>query len=227
MPPHDRTESNHNSSKLTLVIGVDGSGKTALLNSIAQQECTIALEPTNAPEARAVKLRTLCDSMDDELIDEHEGVFMKLNKEFDRITLDHQEAGYNVATSGSVLITLVAHSLMRNIIGNQRKTVDNVVETWLLSEELIKPDEIVFLHAPDDVIYQRIRKRQLKGRGDERFWGFNSPFFLSRYQNTWHSVIGKLAKETTVKCVCLDTSKYSREATTEAYYQQSEPLADD
>ncbi|MDD3035296.1 MAG: hypothetical protein PHO93_00040 [Candidatus Saccharimonadaceae bacterium] len=134
--------------------------------------------------------------------------------------------GIDVAISGGVLITFVAHSLMRNIINKKSESVDETVTKWVESDDFIKPDELVFLYAPDEVIIQRIKKRQLKGREEEKFWGFNSPFFLARYQEIWHTVVDKLAKEAIADCITIDTSVYSREDTFDKYLKNRKIKSD-
>lgn len=82
------------------------------------------------------------------------------------------------------------------------------------------------MYAPDEVIIQRIKKRQLKGREEEKFWGFNSPFFLARYQEIWHTVVDKLAKEAIADCITIDTSVYSREDTFDKYLKNRKIKSD-
>lgn len=109
---------------------------------------------------------------------------------------------------------------MRNIINKKGESIDENVDRWIKSEEFIKPDEIVYLHAPNEVIIDRIKKRQQKGHDEEKFWGFNSPHFLDFYQETWHTIIDKFSKEAIVNCIKIDTSIYSREDTFDLYIKK-------
>lgn len=206
---------------LTLVVGVDGSGKTTFLNGLARQNETRILEPSTTPEAKAFKDQHLQVVIDADLIDKREQLYLGLNREFDHRISAQQEAGYDVATSGSELITKVSHGLMRIIIRAQATPIDDIVRTWLSSEDSLLPDEVVFVHASDKVLRQRIERRQSRGIDGEKFWGFNSPYFLSRYQETWHQVIDTLAKEATMRCVSLDNSWQPPAMTLASYYNNS------
>ncbi len=215
-----------NLGKLTLVIGVDGSGKSAFLKCMSQLDNIVTLEPTDTTEAKEFKQKSLNEIIDENFINQHNELFLRLNKEFDQKTFEKRNMGIDVAISGGVLITFVAHSLMRNIINKKSESVDETVTKWVESDDFIKPDELVFLYAPDEVIIQRIKKRQLKGREEEKFWGFNSPFFLARYQEIWHTVVDKLAKEAIADCITIDTSVYSREDTFDKYLKNRKIKSD-
>lgn len=203
--------------QLSLVLGVDGSGKSTLLNGLNEQFGAIVLEPTSTPEVKAFKATNLDTLIDSSFIDRREKVFLDLNSQFDQSVERELIQGCNVATTGNGLVTLVSHGLMRTIVGAKGvREVEGSTERWMKSDAL-KPKNILLVHAPDDVIRQRIKNRQQAGDHTERFWGFNSPYFLSRYQETWREVVSKLAETTVINCVELDSSQLTPEAMIESY----------
>ncbi len=114
----------------------------------------------------------------------------------------------NVITSGSVLVTKLSHAVMRRVIGNQGLDVNNIVDRWVNSAELL-PDRLVFVYALEQTIRDRIASRQLEGRTEERFWGFNSPFFLTQYQEALLLVASRLTATTDLDLHVLDSSLHA------------------
>jgi len=193
--------------ELSLVLGVDGSGKSTFLNGLSERFGMAVLEPTSTPEAKAFKAAHIETPVDGRLIDQRERIFLDLNRQFDERVGAELDTGQDVATTGNGLVTLVSHGLMRVIVGERGpKEIDDAVLRWMESDAL-KPDHVALVHAPDEVIRERIQERQQAGDQTERFWGFNSPYFLSRYQETWHGVLDTLAQETVIQCVTLDSSQ--------------------
>jgi len=206
--------------KMVLAVGVDGSGKSAFLQGISESYDVITIEPTSTKQAKAFKAEHFGGVFDEALVDEREAIFLDINRRLSECLDEEQEAGYNVAASGNELVTKISHGLMRIILGNTGKTIDDLVDDWIASETK-KPDEIVFLHAPDETIYHRIRRRQLRGDAQEVFWGFNEPDYLYRYQETLHSVIGKLAQTAMFNCILLDTAMNSKYENLNIYKDKS------
>lgn len=203
--------------ELSLVLGVDGSGKSTFLDGLHRHLGVVILEPTSTPEAKAFKAANTETPVDGALIDEREKIFLELNRQFDGAVQTELDTGRKVATTGNGLVTLVSHGLMRVIVG-ERSTheVDDAVKRWLESDSL-KPGRITLVHAPDEVIRQRIQERQQAGDQTERFWGFNSPYFLSRYQETWHGVLDTMTQNAVAQCITLDSSQLSPTAMIDTY----------
>lgn len=189
-----------------LVIGIDGSGKSTLLDGLSHIDKVVTMEPTSSRAAREFKSRSTSLDVTPEFIAERRAIYLDLNRELNQEINTTLERGSLVVTTGSTLVTLVSHSLMSEIVSGSNEEVSRAVNHWVHDNEALKPDQIVFLHAPYDVIRQRIETRQLKGQTDEKFWGFNSPYFLSRYQETWHKVIGDLIENSEINCISLSSS---------------------
>jgi len=75
---------------------------------------------------------------------------------------------------------------------------------------------IVLTHAPFQEITRRIIDRQHAGMKDERFWGFNSPFFLERYQARWLEIAQSIA-QAGLYCVAIDTAQHTPTETLSIY----------
>lgn len=211
------TAATDTTERLSLVLGVDGSGKTTLLDGLSVQFGVVVLEPTSTPEAKAFKVSHLDTQVDGLFIDQRESIFLGLNSKFDLSVQQELTQGRNVATTGNGLVTLVSHGLMRTIVG--AKGPHEVVDCtgrWMDSNAL-KPENLLLVHAPDEVIRQRIQGRQQAGDHTERFWGFNSPYFLSRYQEVLREVISVVAENTMIRCIELDSSQLTPQAMIDSY----------
>lgn len=199
------------------MLGVDGSGKSTFLRGLKTRFNYEVLEPTSTPEARALKVANLKMPIDGDLIDQRERVFLELNHQFDRVLSQDHAGERAIATTGSALVTLVSHGLMRVIIGEKNEgEVSESVERWV-NTGAQRPDRVVLVHAQDSVIRQRILERQQAGNQSEHFWGFNSPYFLSRYQETLHHVVDLLGCRVAADCLKLDSSTQTPLAMIDAY----------
>jgi hypothetical protein len=137
----------------------------------------VVLVPTSTSEAKAFKAANLYTPIDVPFIDDRERIFLDLNERFDRKVQAETSADHNVATTGSRLVTIVSHMLMRVMVGEERPAaVEGAVCGWIESDAL-KPDSIALVYAPDEIIRRRIQQRQESGDYTERFWGFNAPSF--------------------------------------------------
>jgi dephospho-CoA kinase len=199
---------NNLDARLTLVVGVDGSGKSTFLAGMEREYGCEVLEPSATLAMKKFKKDNNKRLITSDFIDLREGLFLNHNtgfaEEYIRTEATH------LASTGSALVTLVSHGLMRAIVeGEDGVDKDDVAEQSLeaftrLNEPL--PDDIVLIHAPDEVIQARIRERQLEGQKEEDFWGFNSPHFLSHYQMTWLNVVERIPSTLGVTALSLDTS---------------------
>jgi thymidylate kinase len=192
-----------------LVVGIDGSGKSTLLAGLNQRDGAEIKEVTSSPEARSFKRSAIERYVDSAFVSERQMIFLKLNRVFDSQVSAILDSGVRVVTTGSSLVTLVSHSLMTEIVTGTTGRVDGSVRRWIDDSESLKPDQIILVHAPDEVIRSRIIVRQDESQSDERFWGFNAPYFLSRYQESWHGLMGMLINEGGIDCVSLDSSVLS------------------
>ena len=168
-------------NELALVIGIDASGKSTFMHGLESNLGYTVLEPTASAEAKAFKSEHLGKPLTDELVLERQSLFTRLNTQFDAHITAQQEHS-NVATSGSRLVTNISHAVMRSIIGDRPVPVAAIVSDWNESQT-VRPDSVVFMHAPMDTIKARILERQERGVSGEQLLGFNSLHFLTRYQD--------------------------------------------
>lgn len=200
-----------------LVIGVDGSGKSTFLNGLEQHYGFEIAEPTSTPEARAFKARSTDLDVTPELVDEREQIYLALNSIFAWKIKERLDSGIDMAVTGNALVTRVSHALMRTIISGQDNEVSRSITSWVDDIDSHMPDQVVLIHAPDTVIRERIMERQEGGDATEKFWGFNAPYFLSRYQETWHSVLNQLIGASDIDCLALDSSALTPDAMLQQY----------
>lgn len=192
--------------ELTLVLGTDGSGKSTFLHGLQDGLGYGVLEPTSSDEARTFKHANIDVPVNDAFVDDREGIFLRLNQSFDAQIAAMQESVPRIATTGNSLVTLVSHGVMRNLINaRNRRPIDDIVTEWAATDSL-KPANVVLVHAPQATIQQRIVARQEDGKTDERFWGFNAPYFLAGYQDGLHEAINTLAMLTTIRHQSLDST---------------------
>jgi single stranded DNA-binding protein len=95
------------------------------------------------------------------------------------------------ATTGNALVTHVSHEVMRQTIASKADYAGKAL-LWLEASSDSKPDGIILIHAPMEVIMKRIQGRQEKGDTSEKFWGFNAPLFLHAYQEAWKRTLSIL-----------------------------------
>jgi thymidylate kinase len=193
--------------ELTLVTGIDGSGKSTFMDNMATEFGLTVLEPTASAEAKLFKLENIDTPLSDELVDKREAIFTGLNAIFDEKIVQLLDSS-DIMTSGSLLVTKLSHAVMRRVVGDKDFNVNKVVDEWVGNATLI-PNKVVFLHAPTQTIRERIVSRQQKGHIEERFWGFNSPFFLTQYQDALLLASSRLTTTTDLDIHVLDTSLHS------------------
>lgn len=190
-----------------LVIGIDGSGKTTFLTGLHDEFDYEIMEPTSDEKARKFKISTLETPIDKAYIAERESIYLALNGIFEATIQDYLSSGTRVATTGSKLVTSVSHATMHGIVsdGSLDEPI-NATRDWLTSDGTLLPDAIVFIHAPEEIILSRIQERQDGGDKAEKFWGFNAPFFLLRYQAVWERVIDEIDNSSSIETLSLDSS---------------------
>ncbi len=191
----------------TLVVGVDGSGKSTFLDGLTTELGIESLEQTGSPEVRQFRKDNIETMIDSEFVDTRERLFENLNGDFDEIISQRLTGGYDVACAGTTLVTAVSHGVMRRIVDPQTENpVDYAIGKWQ-RDCRVRPSTIALIHAPKEVICARIMARQAAGDETERFWGFNSPFFLERYQEAWYEAVRYIGEKTSVQCIELDSSQ--------------------
>lgn len=215
-------EASQPSSHLVLVAGVDGSGKSTFLEQLATSQGYSVLEPTSTDEARRFKAETLDTLVDGDLITTREAMYLRLNDMFSDTIRAELELTNRVATTGGHIVTQLSHAVMRALVENTPETtsfIDNMVDAWL-EDGLRVPDALVVVHAPIEVILGRIGVRQDNGDSTEKFWGFNSPFFLHHYQESWLKLVEAVQSGNRIPCVTLDSDELRPESMMESYLEQ-------
>jgi thymidylate kinase len=217
------TQQNHEptlvSPEITLVMGIDGSGKSTFVNNLSQQLGFGVLEPTSSPAAKAFKAANLETFVDASFIDTREAIFLDLNREFDAEIIKTQEQTPRIATTGNSLVTLVSHAVMRHITDTRHTSMEEIVTSWAASDSL-KPTSIALIHAPISTIRNRITQRQQDGDSQEKFWGFNAPYFLDHYQEALHEVIAvveAMGSHALAPCISLNSQFMSPDEMIVAY----------
>ena len=203
---------------VTLVVGVDGSGKSTFLNGLSQRGFE-TVEPSSSIESRDFKANNVNTFVDLPFIDEREQLFAGMNNVFDELVANKKNNGIKVATTGSHLVTVISHNVMRLIVGH-RVEMNNIVQQCASSQATLKPDEVVMIHAPYNIIRERISDRQKAGDENERFWGFNSPWYLDRYQETWYKFTDTL-KILGLSMITLDSHNLNPDQMIEEYSRNS------
>lgn len=203
------------STGLTLVLGADAVGKSTFLSNLDAQLGYETFEPTSSDEIRAFKKANLDTVIDANYINERRNLFLGLSLDSD---VDIQNKGNEKsATTSSTLITVASHDLMEVIIGARPK-IDrpSIIDRWKLMSLFI-PENIVFIHADENEIRSRIENRQKAGHVAERFWGFNSPFYLSQYQKLLRRIFEDIQNEGEVNCISLNSSNLDPNEMIELY----------
>lgn len=209
--------------ELTVVLGIDGSGKSNLLRDFEQKLGYSVLEPSADSAARQFKTDHLQTPLHDALIDERELLYAGLNKVFDKQIGRRLQRG-NVATSGSTLVTAMSHAVMRSVIGGPDYDTDAIVEQWSTTPGP-KPDNIVLVHAPMEVIQARIAKRQQQGDQTEVFWSYNAPFYLNQMQQGLGALANSLETIVGYDVERIDTSIIPKGAAIEMYSRRHSQAA--
>lgn len=192
-----------------LVLGVDGAGKSTLLRGLHEHEGTTVFEPSSCSEVTAFKTRSRNQEVTPELIDEREAIFLRLNQSFEACVAQMLNTCSSITTTGGSLVTRVSHSLMREVVTGEEGQVDVAVDLWLNDTKAPKPDQIVLIHAPSNVIAERLRNRADQGCPEEIPWGFNSVYFLTHYQATWNRLMDGVLWDAGIECLPMDSSQLS------------------
>ncbi|MBP6961920.1 hypothetical protein KBB49_00070 [Candidatus Saccharibacteria bacterium] len=205
-----------------LVVGIDGSGKSTFLSNLADGMGFTVLEPTSDEEAKKFKQATIDTPVTEEIVNQREAIYTRLNSLYARDVSKRIKNGEKVACTGNSLVTGLSHSVMRQVIGcDMRDHHTKTVVNWVnVSSDL--PGAIAFTYAPFNTIIARIIERQRDGQDLERFWGFNSPLFLGIYQDAWHQAIATIREHTDIACIEFDTSVLSPEKMLEIFKQRND-----
>ena len=206
-------------SELTLTLGVDGSGKSTFLKGLADNLGYSVIEPTSSPEARLFKLANIDNPVDSDFVNKRENIFLRLNRDFDTQIRSIQETNSLIATTGNGFVTQVSHGVMRSIVDtNHSRSINDIVADWADSD-MLKPATVVLIHAPATTIRERILARQEDGDVAERFWGFNSPHFLTLYQDGLMEAVEALGRFTSIRHYNLDSQVLTPREMLEVYKQ--------
>jgi uncharacterized protein (UPF0297 family) len=208
----------------TLVVGCDASGKTTFLDSVVEKYGDTLGEMSRSVEARTFKKNNLDRPVDADFINQREQLYLNLSHQ--ALMNINQSVG-NVITTDVSLVTRLAHNTMRDMIGVKSLDDEEIINEWQNDEKLANAsslDIIVFTHAPFTIIRNRIYQRQQAGRFEEKFWGFNSPYFLESYQERWHKIINRLS-ETAFTCLSVDTTKITPSESIKKYDIIRQPKA--
>lgn len=201
----------------TLVVGCDASGKSSLIDAISHRFGDVAFESTSTDESRNFKRHNLTSPINSELIDQREEMYMKLSRNVLRRLSSGEKEDY--LGTDSTLVTRLSHNVMRRCIGDNAFDYSSIVQQWLADEaefNLTPPSIVVMTYAPFELILSRIQARLNRGDKDEKFWGFNSPFFLKNYQEAWLET-RKYISLVGIRCVSFDTSIVSVDDSLQAY----------
>jgi len=191
---------------LILVGGVDGVGKSTLIKHLESTEGLnlVGSEPTSTPESQVFKINNLDTVVSTEFVHEREGFYLDLQSLTDQDIDEKMSKGFNVVTSGNCLTTYISHTAMRGVLGMEYSP-DDILSRYNSGEHLT-PDSLIVLHAPLSVMRDRIGDRLAAGDKSEKPWGFNSPFFLERYQEAWMAVADVLRTDLDWPVLSYDTS---------------------
>lgn len=188
----------------TLVVGCDASGKSTFLENVAATYNDVVGESSRSEQAQLFKLNSLSRLVDGEFINEREALYLELSHQA-LITMAALEQ--DVVTTDSSLVTRLSHNVMRQVIGEQSLSNTDIIDAWLSDEILAsaaQPDIFVLTHAAPSTIRGRILSRQKTGDTSEKFWGFNSPYFLDAYQERWLGLFSDLSTAS-FNCLVLNT----------------------
>ncbi|MBI1952400.1 AAA family ATPase [Candidatus Saccharibacteria bacterium] len=209
-------------TRLVLITGTDASGKSTLIDRLQSSNGlgVKLVEPTSwSDKAREFKLANLRTPIDEVLINQRESLYLELHRQFASNVKAELAQGYGVVTTASPLVTLVAHETMRQVISlPDHQPTETIVGNWVETGENI-PNLIVNLHAPMDVIAQRIQNRMNAGDSTEINWGFNALFYISKYQKRLSELI-TAATDNGIQCQSYDTSTTSPEVMLSYIYRK-------
>lgn len=199
----------------TLVVGCDASGKSTLLAGIHQRYGDTIRESTRSEAGLAFKRANIDRHIDGSFIAEREAFYLDIERQERDIGRNYSD----IATTNATLVTRLSHDVMRRCIGLAGYDDEEIISRWFDDEEgagTPRPDIIACTYAPFATIRARIVERQQAGMQGERFWGFNSPFFLERYQERWRRIMPALA-ERGIRYATFDTVAEAPEQIIERY----------
>lgn len=203
--PHQTKSSK--SHKLLLILGVDGSGKT-IAHMLAPHTGAVTHEATGGPHGRGLKKLHYRREVDAHMVHMREYMYASLNRVFQREIQAHLK-NTDVITTGSLLVTRLANYTMRRVIGEpNEKPLTAIVDEWLAGSDQL-PDEIIYLHAPIDIIMERILARLQAGDIHELPVAYNSPFYLDEYDKVLGEAIHYISQNTSIPISIYDTSTMS------------------
>ncbi len=171
--------------ELVLALGVDASGKSTFLRGVQERLGYLAIEPTATDKAKRFKAVYAGQPIDMPLVRRRYALFREINFSLG-LRINEELESNNVATSGLRLVTDISHGVMAKIVGQRELSIPRIVEEWQATDIII-PDTVVFVHAPIDVIHDRILRRQRRGQIGEQLAGFNSLHFLRHYQDALYT----------------------------------------
>lgn len=191
--------------KLLLILGVDGSGKTTLAHALAAHTGAVVHEATTGPHSKGLKKLHHRREIDANMVHMREYMYASLTDVLQREVESHLK-DTNIITTGSILVTRLANYTMRRVIAEpNKKSLSEIVDEWLSSRDR-SPDEIIYLHAPMDVIIGRILERLRAGDIHELPVAYNSPFYLNEYNKVLSEAALYIAQHTTIPVADYDTS---------------------
>lgn len=177
------------------------------------------VESTSSEDARAFKARNTNRDIDGPYIDERESLYLNLSRRTLITMRDMINAGHNVVTSDSTLVTRLSHNVMRAVRLGENIPDDVIIRDWRVDEdtEFTQPPDIVVLTSPPiTTIENRIVQRQVMGMRDEQFYGFNALDFLDAYRDRWEQIVPRLSS--VIPCLLqIDTSVVSIDESIERY----------
>ncbi len=189
----------------TLVVGCDASGKSTLVRRLCSQGST-PIESSRSPAALAFKAAHARQPIDAPFIDQREAFYLQLEAEEQPKTLSFTG---DIVTTNATLVTRLSHAVMRTCIALPSLNNVDIISRWQNDERSFGtplPDRIMLTRAEPDLIRERMLARQDTGAVGEDFWGFNSPFFLERYQERWEDILPNLVA-LGIDCSEIDTSQ--------------------
>jgi GTPase SAR1 family protein len=190
----------------TLVVGCDASGKSTMVRRLCSQFGSTSIESSRSPAALTFKTAHARQPIDAAFIDERETFYLQLEAEEQPKTLSLTG---DIVTTNATLVTRLSHAVMRTCIGAPGLEDPAIITLWQDDERSFGtplPDNIILTRAEPDTIRERMLARQDSGTAGEDFWGFNSPFFLERYQERWESILPNLGA-LGICCSEMDTSQ--------------------
>lgn len=193
-------------SELWLIAGMDGVGKSTLIKELKNElpERIVDSEPTSSHLVKKFREKNFNRHIDVNFVEKRKEFFLGIQRETDEKLNGFLKSKANiVATSGSTLVTHIAHTAMFGVLG---KNVDLQTELskWQESSDL-KPSRIILLCADLSTSLKRLNDRVNSGNQHEIPWGFNSPYYLARYQEYWTQAVNIISDTSQIYVDRIDT----------------------